>query len=163
MKMTSTDRISHRPARFGAALALVACLIVPQTASAAPKSSKGNDIAIAAFKDVCLASAPTFATAAAKAKRYGVKDADQQFGGMTEDGSMSVQVKPKKECAVTSENRSDPTLYAQFLRVIASSGVDAPQGGKSGKPFVATIKGKRFVFQHDRRGGEAYVMISLDN
>lgn len=162
MKTIPTDRISRRASQCSVAMALSACLMVPQVALAAPKSSTGNDIAVAAFKDVCLASAPTFATAAAKAKRYGVKDADQQFGGMTDDHSMSVQIKPKKECAVTSENRSDRTLHAQFLRVIAASGAEVPKDAKAGQPFVATIKGKRFIFQHDRRGGEAYVMLSLD-
>lgn len=162
MKMISKDHISRRVAKFNVVAVVSACLISPHVALAEPKSSKGNDIAIAAFKDVCLASAPTFATAAAKAKRYGVKSADPQLGGMTEDRSMSVQIKPKRECAVTSERRSDRTLHAQFLRVIAGFGVDVPQGSKAGTPFVAMIKGKRFIFQHDRQGGEAYVMISLE-
>lgn len=126
MKIISTGHIFSYSAKFSAAAVLAACLTIPHVALAEPKSSKGNDIAIAAFKDICLASAPTFATAAAKAKRYGVKGADQQFGGMTEDQSMSVQIKPKRECAVTSESRSDRTLHAQFLREIAGFGVDVP-------------------------------------
>ncbi|EJL54646.1 hypothetical protein PMI09_02389 [Rhizobium sp. CF122] len=148
------------------AMTLVAGIALPQAGMAAPAAGiRGTDIAIAAFKDVCLRSAPSFASALTKAKRYGVKETTKLGDsniGMTSDDSISVQVKLKRECAVTSPNRSNPTLHAQFLRTIAEFADAPPQGNKAGVPFTGTIQGHRFVFMHDRKGGEAYVMISLE-
>jgi len=153
-------------ARTLLAAALTANLAVPPIAAAAPiEAGKGVDVAIAAFKDVCLRSAPSFAGASAKAKRYGIKELTA-FGdsamGMTDDNSLSVQIKPNRECAVTSPNRSNPALHAQFLRAISEFADKAPQNNKAGTPFPSMVKGHRFVFQHDRNGGEAYVMLSLE-
>jgi len=153
-------------ARTLLAAAFTALLATSQIAAAAPvQAGKGADAAIAAFKDVCLRSAPSFASAAAKAKRYGIKELTMlgdSAMGMTGDNSLSVQIKPNRECAVTSPNRSNPTLHAQFLRAVGEFVEKTPQDNKAGTPFPGMVKGHRFVFQHDRTGGEAYVMLSLE-
>lgn len=142
-------------------LALTAALAVC-TASAASAASGKTDIAIKAFKDLCLKTGPSFTAGISGAKGYGVTDFFDLNGGkngMTKDHSMSVQIKPGRECAITSPNRSDPTLHDQFLRAVAEFADNVPMNDKPNQPFVAIIKGKRFIFQHDRNGGEAYVMI----
>lgn len=166
--------VEHRAAGWmkgGAARTLLAAtfatyLATPQITAAAPvEAGKGVDVAITAFKEVCLRSAPSFAAASAKAKRYGIKKL-VTFGnaamGMTDDKSLSVQIEPNRECSVTSPNRSNPALHAQFLRAIGEFADKTPQANKAGTPFPGMVKGHRFVFQHDRKGGEAYVMLSLE-
>ena len=141
------------------AMTLVAGIALPQAGMAASAAgTRRTDIAIAAFKDACLRSAPSFASALAKAKRYGVKETTKLGDsniGMTSDDSISVQVRLKRECAVTSPNRSNPTLHAQFLRAIAEFADAAPQGSKAGARFTGIVQGHRFVFMHDGKGGEA--------
>lgn len=167
--MTSVEhRIAGRNAGAAGvflAAAFTAYLAAPQIAAAAPvEGGKAVDVAITAFKDVCLRSAPSFASASAKAKRYGIKKL-MMLGdaamGMTDDHSLSVQIEPNRECSVTSPNRSDPALHAQFLRAIGEFADKAPQANKAGTPFPGIINGHRFIFQHDRKGGEAYVILSL--
>jgi len=140
----------------------VGMAVCTASAAAPPVASGKTDIAIKAFKDLCLKTAPSFTAGISGAKRYGVTDFDDLNGGkdgMTKDHSMSVQIKPGRECAITSPNRADPTLHQQFLRAVAEFADNVPMNDKPNQPFVATIKGKRFIFQHDRNGGEAYVMI----
>jgi len=161
----SAGRMNAGIARTLLSAAFAAYLAAPQIAAAAPvESGKGADIAVAAFKDVCLRSAPSFATASAKAKRYGIKEL-LSFGnsamGMTDDHSLSVEIKPNRECSVTSPNRSNPALHAQFLRAVGEF-ADTPQANTAGTPFQGVVKGYRFAFLHDRKGGEAYVMLSLE-
>lgn len=135
----------------------------PVSNSALPVPAGKTDIAVKAFRELCLQTAPSFEAGITGAKRYDVKDFYDLGGeqsGMTKDNSMSVQIKPGKECAITSPNRSDPTLHQQFLRTVAEFADKVPQDDKPNQPFVATIKGKRFIFQHDRKGGEAYVMLN---
>ncbi|MBB4571391.1 hypothetical protein [Rhizobium leucaenae] len=136
----------------------------PQSTSAAAAPAGKTDVAINAFKKLCLQTAPDFAAGIQGAKRYGVTflDLGGEQSGMTKDESMSVQIKPGKECAITSPNRADTTLHQQFLRTVAEFADKVPQDDKPNQPFIATIKGRRFIFQHDRKGGEAYVMLNLE-
>ena len=161
--------------RIGTAQAIAFALVMgltgcatsqqPQVASSSPVPVGKTDIAIKAFKELCLQTAPSFAAGISGAKRYGVKsfmDMGGEQSGMTADNSMSVQIKPNHECAITSPNRSDPTLHQQFARVVAEFADKVPADSKANQPFAAKVKGKAFVFQHDRKGGEAYVMLSLE-
>jgi hypothetical protein len=77
--------------------------------------------------------------------------------GDTADGSLSVQIKPNKECATTSENKSDSSLQKQFTQVVAEVTDSAPAEANAAA-FLGTIHGHRYIFLHDRKGGEAYVM-----
>ncbi|MEF0938951.1 hypothetical protein [Rhizobium sp. BR 362] len=165
MKHQCTINKITKIATIGLALtmALAGCTTSsPQPTSAAPVPSGKTDVAITAFKELCLQTAPSFAAGIQGAKRYGVTflDLGGEQSGMTKDESMSVQIKPGKECAITSPNRADPTLHQQFLSTVAEFADKVPQDDKPNQPFVATIKGKRFIFQHDRKGGEAYVMLN---
>ena len=113
------------------------------------------DAALRAFKDVCLATAPSFATANAAAKKYGITDIIPGIGGMTADGSLSIQIKPNKECATTSASRPGNGTELEFRALIKqATGI-----AFSTFPSIVTIKGSQFIVQHDRRGGEAYVLI----
>ncbi|HEX8045977.1 hypothetical protein [Rhizobium sp.] len=164
------NRIIHfvRPApamALALAVALAGCTTAEQSQPVAPAPTGKTDIAIKAFKELCLQTAPSFAAGISGAKRYGIKqllDLGGDQSGMTDDKSMSVQIKPNRECAITSPNRADPTLHRQFVSVIAEFADKVPADSKANQPFVAMVKGKRFIFQHDRNGGEAYVMLSLE-
>ncbi|TAX39918.1 hypothetical protein ELH97_12995 [Rhizobium leguminosarum] len=52
----------------------------------------------------------------------------------------------------------DPVLRSSGRwRAVAEFIDKVRPGGKPNQPFVAMIKGKRFIFMHDRKGGEAYI------
>jgi hypothetical protein len=142
--------------------ALVLSIVVPQSASAASVDAvKVTETAIAAFRDVCLKTAPSFEKGIVAAKRYGAKKMDISDGtgwiGATANESLSIQIKPNKECATTSKNKSDPSLQKQFTKVVTDVTDSAPAEA-NGLAFFGTIHGHRYLFLHDRRGGEAYVM-----
>ena len=113
------------------------------------------DVAIRAFKDVCLATAPSFAGAKAAAKQFGVADIIDGIGGMTKDGSLSIQIKLGKECATTSASRPGNATDAEFRAVI----IQATGANVTSFPSVVVISGTQFLVQHDRKGGEAYVLL----
>ncbi len=162
----TASRMNGRAARALLASVLAAYLATPQIATAAPVAAgKGIDVAITAFKELCLRSAPSFAGASAKAKRYGITEfmpLGDATMGMSADHSISIQIEPNRECSVTSPNRPNPTLHEQFLRAVGEFADKTPQTNKAGTPFPGKIKGHPFVFQHDRKGGEAYVILSLE-
>jgi hypothetical protein len=148
-----------------AAAVLALVIIAPQSVSAgSPGAGKVTEVAIAAFRDLCLKTAPSFEKGIAAAKRYGVKkmDGTDAIGwiGDTADGSLSVQIKPNKECATTSENKRDPSLQTQFTQVVTDVTDSVPAEANT-LAFFGTIHGHRYLFLHDRRGGEAYVMENL--
>lgn len=146
---------------LGLGLALSACTTTSQDASpVALADGDEADIGIRAFSDVCLKTAPSFAKGAEQASKYGVAlTMDLGIGkmGMSKDRSLSVQIKPNKECAVTTETRPGNKVRDQFLDAVATS-IGQPRSVTT--PFVAITKGQGFVFHHDRKGGEAYVMIA---
>jgi hypothetical protein len=148
-----------------AASTLALTIIASQPASAgSPGATKVTEVAIAAFRDLCLKTAPSFEKGIAEAKRYGAKkmDGTDAIGwiGTTADGSLSVQIKPNKECATTSENKRDPSLQKQFAQVVTDVTDSAPAESNTAA-FFGTIRRHRYLFLHDRRGGEAYVMENL--
>lgn len=109
---------------------------------------------VAAFRDICINNAPSFAGSAAAAQAYGIAqilDLGFTNTGSTADNSLAVQIKPGKECVVTTPSQSDNPAQ-QFASVIP---------GLSGTrfPAVAQIGNANFIFQHDRNGGEAFVML----
>jgi len=120
-----------------------------------------TDKAVMAFRDVCLATAPSFDKAMAAAKKLGVKaDRDLASGlfGMAPGGAFSVQVRPRKECAVTAERSPGPDVEDQFLAVVAKAGGLSADRLKAGAPIMLTLQGRTYVVRHDRRGAEAYVI-----
>jgi hypothetical protein len=131
--------------------------------------TRAPDPGIQAFKDVCLASAPSFALAFVFAKKYGVKP-DLSVGetrmGLNGDQSLSIQVNPGKECkcAITTPNRAGDQVNLEFARAVALA-THAPFSGSDSAatvgltPFVGPFRGSKFIFKHDRTGGEAYVML----
>lgn len=119
--------------------------------------NSSRDVGIRAFHDICLANAPSFAGVPEAAKAYGVNGikADRDSMEMSKDKKISVQLKPGTECAVTTETRSGGAVEQQFLAaVVAVTGSKATQ-----VPLAGKIGGSSFVFNHDRTGGEAYVMV----
>ncbi|WP_420962121.1 hypothetical protein [Brucella sp. IR073] len=117
---------------------------------------------IETFRNVCLATAPSFDGAIAAAKQRGIVKylplGKAQIGSNA-DNSVSVQVEPNHECAVTTPNYTgDGTaLRAEFIEAVSKS-AGAPVSGTN-VPFTAQIKGAKFIFMHDRRGGEAFVAL----
>ncbi len=149
-----------------AALAVVSgCNTSGMKAEQPPSASMGvtgDYKGIKAFKDICLATAPSFSSAVPAAKRYGVKDffdLGEGKSGLTPDNSLSAQIKPAVECAVTTPAYVGDrgALRAQFIAVVgAAAGVDIEN---TKIPFTAEIKGTKFIFTHDPKGGEAFVML----
>ncbi|QEN87363.1 hypothetical protein FZC33_13960 [Labrys sp. KNU-23] len=153
-------------ARRGAAM-FAASLVLGFAAglSALPPASAGDvtDKAVMLFRDACLATAPAFDKAMAAAKKHGIKpqmDLGASLVGMAPDGSYSLQVRGKKECAVTAEKSAGPAVAEQFRSVIGvAAGVPATSLASEG-PIQITMRGQTYVVRHDRKGGEAYVIMS---
>lgn len=156
----------NNPVCVGARAVIVLGLLGGMSAAPAlAAGGKAMDIGIRAFKDICLASAPSFAKGARLAKKYGVETwlpLGKQKMGMTKDDSLSVQIQPGKECAITTKSRSGAGVHTQFVKAVTGAAKPAAITKKASNPFVATVRGKRFIFKHDRSGGEAYVMLSKD-
>jgi hypothetical protein len=128
---------------------------VPATQPSIPPGTK-LDPGLAVFRDVCLGSAPSFAAGVAVAKKYGVEVVGGL--GMSEDHSLGVQIKPGKECAVTTEARPGSVVRTQFLQIVSAAAA-APIDQNTSIPFAARVGGQNSIFHHDRKGGEAYVII----
>jgi len=119
------------------------------------------DVGISAFKDVCLASAPSFANAAELAKRYSAQDwmdLGEAKVSMTKDRSLSVQIKPNKECAITTQMRPGEIVHVQFMNAVIAATNSPAITVQTPNPFVAILGGRKYTFTHNRSGGEAYVM-----
>ncbi|MET3443168.1 hypothetical protein ABIC94_003957 [Variovorax paradoxus] len=115
--------------------------------------------AIRAFEEICLKTAPTFARAAGAAGAFGVSDFTSLGPGkmgFNRDQSLGVQIKEGIECAITTPSQTDRGLTRVFLQSVARAANASPA---SKVPFRAAVAGQMFIFQHDRSGGEAYVML----
>ena len=137
------------------ALTLSACAsrTAPAPSTAAPNAS------LAAFEEVCLRTAPSFSGAKAAAARHGITDV-QDLGfthmGMAKDNSIGVQIKPDTECVITTPSQKARDLGKAFQQVIARN-AETPPAARF--PTKARVGGAMFIFQHDRQGGEAFVML----
>ncbi len=159
------SRLTFLVAPLAVAAALPGCNTTeppPDSATVAPPpqetgATSSSDVGVAAFHDVCLATAPSFADAPAVAKKFGVSGLSTGVNGtgMTKDSSLSVQLKPGIECAVTTTSRPGDAIARQFMSVVtAATGTKATQ-----TPFAAKLGANTFIFHHDRNGGEAFVML----
>lgn len=139
-----------------AASLLGACTSVTREIESEPTVTSAG---ILAFRDICLKSAPSFNGAATAAREHGIgelNDAGFARMGMNQDQSLGVQVRANQECAVTTPNQNDSSLTRQFLSV---AGKFSSTPVAQTLPAKLTIDGKVFLLMHDRRGGEAYVML----
>lgn len=136
------------------------CLLCACASNPANQGSSSNPpVAVRAFRDICLKTAPSFSQAEQEAKAYGVgelSDAGFMKLGFNRDQSLSVQVSADKECTVTTPGKHDSNLTAHFLATISQHlGTRLPQS----VPVKARIGDDIFIFHHDREGGEAFVMM----
>lgn len=117
---------------------------------------------IQAFRDICLHNAPDFAGSIASAKAYGItetKDLGFMTAGFSADKSMSMQLKPGKECVVTTPEQTDNSLTRQLLSAVAAR-ANSPMPRSVPTRFV--LAGQSFIVMHDRRGGEAFVLLKAN-
>lgn len=75
---------------------------------------------------------------------------------MDQDQTLGVQVQANKECAITTPSQNDSSLTQQFL---SSVGKFSSTPVAQSVPARITLEGQTFIIMHDRRGGEAYVML----
>ncbi|OYU10398.1 MAG: hypothetical protein CFE38_17910 [Comamonadaceae bacterium PBBC1] len=118
--------------------------------------------AIKAFEAICLKTAPSFSGAAQVATAFGIT-AITNLGfmkmGFNKDQSMGIQIKSDKECVITTPSQRINGLTTQFLGAV-SRYANAPSLDKV--PSKVNINGVPFIFHHDRKGGEAYVMLKAN-
>ncbi len=162
-----TGNFRNSPARISVKAAILLGLPFCGMSAAPVSAADGGaiDIGIRAFNEICLASAPSFASATQLAKKYGVETwmpLGKEKMGMTKDDSLSVQIQPGKECAITTKARPGAAVHAQFMNAVIGTTKPPAITEKTSNPFVAAVGGKRFIFKHDRSGGEAYVMLAKD-
>ncbi|MGZ0782940.1 hypothetical protein DNK59_10830 [Pseudomonas sp. TKO26] len=140
-----------------AALALLsACSSVTREIRQEPTITSAG---ILAFRDICLKSAPSFAGAETAARSHGILElTDAGFAkmGMNEDQTLGVQVQAGKECAITTPSQNDSSLTQQFLSM---AGKFSSTPLAQSVPTKITLDGQTFILMHDRRGGEAYVLL----
>ncbi|MDQ0015373.1 hypothetical protein J2W23_003773 [Variovorax boronicumulans] len=137
---------------------LAGCTFGNRSAAVDPSPSSPPQ-AISAFEEICLKTAPTFARAASAAGAFGVTEF-MSLGpakmGFNRNQSLGVQIAEGLECTITTPTQSDKSLTTNFLQSVARTANASPAANV---PFRADIAGQTFIFQHDRSGGEAYVML----
>lgn len=167
LKKCTPVRVSvHSPhettMKFTCLILTTLCLSACATNKPAPVSETPNmetSAAIKAFEDVCLKTAPSFSGAAQAAGNFGITeitDAGFMKMGFNKDQSLGVQIKANKECVITTPPQRNNALTSQFLQLIGRYSTEHPSNRV---PTKASIKGVPFIFQHDREGGEAFVML----
>ena len=148
--------------------ACLAIAVVSSTACAtnssivADTSTREIPEAIRAFEEVCLKTAPGFSTAADAAARLGMAeltDAGFMKMGFNKNQSVGVQIKENNECVMTTPSQRNGSLTRRFLQAIGQFSRTAPS---TTVPAKATIGGEAFIFLHDRKGGEAFVMLKAN-
>ncbi|MFT0870075.1 hypothetical protein [Pseudomonas sp. CAM1A] len=136
-------------------LFLAGCAQSPSTPDAA---AQPHAKAIEAFAAVCLKTAPSFDGAAEAATRAGIVEL-QDMGfmrmGFSADKSLAVQLSAK-ECVITTPNQQDDSLTGQLLAA-AKPYSQSPLAASV--PTKLRIQGETFILHHDRKGGEAYVLM----
>lgn len=141
------------------ALGSASCIAMPQTEdSSNPEFSES----IRAFELVCLKTAPSFAEARRAAESLGIDqfmETGAGIAGLNADNSLGAQIKPGRECAITTPSQEDATLSKQLYRVAYRY---AYMRARRTVPAVGRIKSDYFHFLHDREGGEAFVMVRLN-
>ncbi|MEN5093807.1 hypothetical protein ABE458_24225 [Pseudomonas protegens] len=154
--MSTLPRTAPLAALLAALMLLSACSSVTRKIDPEPTITSAG---ILAFRDICLKSAPSFAGAESAARAHGIVElTDAGFAkmGMNQDQTLGVQVQINKECAITTPSQNDSSLTLQFLSSVAKfSSTPVAQN----VPARITLDGQSFILMHDRRGGEAYVML----
>lgn len=126
-------------------------------------STTAPNTSLRAFEAVCLKTAPSFAGAAAAAADFGITDVtDMGFTriGMAKDNSIGVQIKPDKECVVTTPSQKVSRLSKEFLQLV---GRHAQTPAPTRLPAKLKVNDATYMFHHDRKGGEAFVMLKVDD
>ncbi|MDH2078121.1 hypothetical protein LOY49_10895 [Pseudomonas atacamensis] len=140
-------------------LALSSLFVLASCTTATPSApTPVTSKAIEAFIDICLKTAPSFAGSAEAAKRNGITElVDMGFTriGFTADKNLSVQLS-EKECVVATASQSDDSLTRQLLSA-AQIYSQTPVADRV--PSKVRIQDNNFILQHDRKGGETYVLL----
>lgn len=144
------------------ALFVIATMVPLVCAAQNPPSAQdqgGTVKSVDAFLDICLLTAPSFSGAQDAARKYEINEIiDLGFMkmGMTKDDSLSVQINDGQKCVITTPPQYSSGLTDRFIRDVSSRlGSPLPQS----TPFVVAIGTTSFIIQHDRNGGEAFVML----
>jgi hypothetical protein len=120
------------------------------------------NISLMAFEEVCIKTAPSFSGAKAAATKYGITDIEDMgftHSGMSKDQSIGVQIKPNNECVITTPSQKGSNLTREFLQMVSRNSNTTPS---TKVPTKAQIDGTIFIFHHDRKGGEAFVMLKVN-
>jgi hypothetical protein len=139
-------------------LALSACVSNKTIPDSAIQSSEPNT-SLMAFEEICIKTAPSFSGAKVAAAKYGITDIEDMgftHSGMSKDQSIGVQIKPNNECTITTPAQKAPNLTRAFLQLVSRNSNTA---ASTRVPMKAPIDGTTFIFHHDRKGGEAFVML----
>lgn len=144
---------------------LLACAFIAGCSTNSPPSAEVmafSTTSLKIFSDVCLATAPSFSKAEQVAKTHGITEImDMGFmkSGRNSDGSIGVQIKLGTECVITTNSQKNRNLTAQLLNVVAPfSSTSVIQQ----VPSKITINNQKFIIHHDRKGGEAFVLLKLE-
>lgn len=118
--------------------------------------------AIKAFEAICLKTALSFSGAVQVATAFGITEiTDIGFMkmGFNKDQSTGIQINSDKECVITTPSQRINELTTQFLGVVSRY---ANASSLNRVPSKVNINGVPFIFQHDRKGGEAYIMLKAN-
>lgn len=155
--------MKYKFSAFIAAFGIIATSSVNSSIAFASDQGIEKAAAIKAFVDICLKTAPSFIDAAKAAKSFGIDEiSDLGFMAMgsTKDQSIAIQIQKNKECVVTTGSQIDKTLTQQFIQAV---GEITNSEAAARTPFKAKIQNEMFIFQHDRKGGEAFVMLKQND
>ena len=119
------------------------------------------------FSAICLANLPDLGTEgtkeAALANQINFKDEYGRLGGFSEDFAYGVQLKPGKECVVTSVDIDDVEAVTNAFKAALESKFNSLKTKSSKGSIVyrsnAKMDKRKFILAHDTDGGEALVIL----
>ncbi|MDO5653853.1 MAG: hypothetical protein Q4G39_07090 [Brachymonas sp.] len=114
---------------------------------------------IQAFADICIKAAPDFAAAAKAAEAYSIQskaDAAGVLTGTSMDKTLNLQIKPGKECVISTIKQPNTDLTQKFLRSVSYfTNERVPHT----LPAKIMVNKELFIFHHDRKNAETFVMM----
>jgi hypothetical protein len=104
-----------------------------------------------------LANAADFTKAAEKAAAYGIElmDVGSMKVGTTQDRSLTAKIRVNS-CTITTPGQGNRKLGEEFRALVAEF---TGSMVATAVPFKVQIGDRNFVVMHDRRDGEAFVLL----
>lgn len=133
--------------------------VVASISSSVQAQNPSPELAVRAFIDICIKSAPNFVSAQEASKAYGFKKfvgKDGLFFGVNQAENLVVQIKDEQSCSVDI-----PPVPAQNMSQLFTNelGKVLDQAPSSSSPFRAKVGTQVFMFDYVSHGSHRLIMV----